>query len=103
MAQTPIELNDAVPGRPARTADNGGLQSVPRRMSDVERPLAEAFGVERRFAAESTAPPVDWEMIVRYVRHELSSAEHEAIGQLIARYQSWFDACTLTMRSRLTE
>lgn len=67
---------------------------------DVERPLAEQFGVSVTFAPETLAPPLDWDRLRKFVEETLPPEATNEVRHLVATFRSWFDACTALRRDR---
>ena len=55
-------------------------------------------GIEVRFQPDEESPPVDLELLGRYIRQELSAAETNSICRLLASFRPWHDACADLMR-----
>ena len=54
--------------------------------------LAEALGIEIRFASDSLSPPVDRARLKALVRRELSPDLRRETCRLVATFRPWYDA-----------
>ncbi len=61
--------------------------------------LADALGIRDDFAPDFMAPPVDRDLVARFVRCELSGADREQVTDLIAAFRPW----RLALRAALGE
>ncbi len=59
--------------------------------------LAELLGIRVEFAPEELAPPVDFERLQRFVRHELPPDETHEVISLITSFRSWHEACAAVL------
>jgi hypothetical protein len=67
-------------------------------LAELERPLFESLGIDKGYASEKTAPPIDRERLMRFIRRELAPEDREQVIRLIARYRSWNDAWAALLR-----
>ena len=72
----------------------------PAELAELDRPLFESLGIDKGYAPEETAPPIDREQLIRFIRRTLAQQEREAVIRLIARYRSWHDAWATLMHEQ---
>jgi len=72
----------------------------PPDQADDERSLAEEFGIKVHYLPDEQAPPVDLDLLEKYIRQELSPEKTTAVCHLLANFRVWHDACTTLLRSR---
>jgi len=72
----------------------------PEERALVERSLADLLDLERNFAPDDMAPPVDERRIADQLADRLTGLERLEVSQLVWSYRTWHEALRRVARDR---